>query len=160
MIIATTPSKPKLSHLLNTNQLYCLLAYSLVLILVVFYVFFFCFVSLLIVVALNLKLATINCHGIGERAKRTALFAELKKMNVQAFCLQETFSKPQNEQKWEMEWTAGQAIFNSGINTQKVDSGSAILLNQPLIKFGPCSKDSEGRIISTEIHCDTFKVQL
>ena len=59
-----------------------------------------------------------------------------------------------------MEWSAEQAIFNSGINTQKVDSGTAILLNQSLIKFGPYRKDCEGRIISTEIHCDIFKVQI
>ena len=110
--------------------------------------------------AFYLKLATINCSGIGEPAKRTAFFAELKKMNVQVFFLQETFSKPQNEPKWAIEWSAEQAIFNSGTNTSKVDSGTAILLNQPLIKFGSYRKGSEGRIISTEIHCDTFKVQI
>ena len=81
-------------------------------------------------------------------------------MNVEVFCLQETFSKPQNDQKWAMKWSAEQAIFNSGTNTHKVDSGTAIHLNQPLINFGPYRKDSEGRILTTEIHCDTFKVQI
>ena len=81
-------------------------------------------------------------------------------MKVQVFCLQETFSKSRNEQKLAMKWSAGQAIFDLGINAQKVDSGTVILLNQPLIKVGPYRKDSEGRILTTEIHCDTFKVQI
>ena len=150
--------KPKLIHLPNINQLYCLLNYPLFLILVLFVVILLCI--------------TANCHGLipeishhqlpwyWRTSKKICFFCRTKKMNVQVFCLQETFSKPQNEPKWAIEWSAEQAIFNSGTNTPKVDSGTAILLNQPLIKFGPYRKDSEGRIISTEIHCDTFKVQI
>ena len=113
-----------------------------------------------IVIALYLKLATINCRGIGDAAKRTAFFAALKKLNIQIYCLQETCSKPQDEQKWATEWSTDQAIFNSNANTKKADSGTAILLNQPLLKFGPSQEDSDGRILTSEIYCDTFKFQL
>ena len=49
---------------------------------------------------LYLKIATINCRGFRDPAKRLALFAYSRKLNVQVLCLQETYSQLQDEQKW------------------------------------------------------------
>ena len=47
-----------------------------------------------------LKIATVNCRGIRDRAKRLAFFTHAKTLDVHVLCLQETFSKPQDESVW------------------------------------------------------------
>ena len=44
---------------------------------------------------LYLKIATVNCRGIRDRAKRLAFFTYARTLDVHVLCLQETFSKPQ-----------------------------------------------------------------
>ena len=53
---------------------------------------------------LYLKIATIHCRGFRNPAKCLALFAYARKLDVQVLCLQETYSQPQDEQKWQNEW--------------------------------------------------------
>jgi len=110
--------------------------------------------------SLFLNVATINCRGLGEKAKRTAFFDHIKKMNFQIFCLQETNSKPSNELEWVREWSTDQAIFNSNISNKRSDSGTAILLNHPLIKVKRKMKENEGRVIAAELKVDTFHFQI
>ena len=111
---------------------------------------------------LNLKIATINCRGLRDPAKRSALFACARKLDVQVLCLQETYSQPQDEQKWQNEWgDENQAVFNSNAEiNRKTDAGTAVLLNHPLLKFGIIRKDSGGRILAAEIRCDSFGFQV
>ena len=77
-------------------------------------------------------------------------------------CLQETYSQPRDEPKRQNEWgDKNQAVFNSNTETsRKTDAGTAILLNHPLLKFGTVKKDSEGRILTAEIRCDSFGFQV
>ena len=77
-------------------------------------------------------------------------------------CLQETFSKPQDELVWQNDWgDKNQAVFNSNAEiSRKTDAGTAILLNHPTLQFGNIRKDSGGRILTAEIRCDSFVFQV
>ena len=107
-----------------------------------------------------LKIATVNCCGIRDRAKRLAFFTYARTLDVHVLCLQETFSKPQNETVWQMDWgDKNQAVFNSNAEiSRKTDAGTAILLNHPNLQFGNIRKDSGGRILTAEIRCFVFQV--
>ena len=111
---------------------------------------------------LYLTIATINCRGLRDPAKRLAFFAYARKLDVQVLCLQETYSQPRDEPKWQNEWgDKNQAVFNSNTETsRKSDAGTAILLNHPLLKFGTIRKDNEGSILTAEIRCDSFGFQV
>ena len=111
---------------------------------------------------LYLSITTINCRGLRDPAKRLALCAYARKLDVQVLCLQKTYSQPRDELKWQNEWgTENQAVFNSNTETsRKTDAGTAILLNHSLLKFGTVRKDSEGRILTAEIRCDNFGFQV
>ena len=111
---------------------------------------------------LYLKIATVNCCGIRDRAKRLALFNYARRLDVYVLCLQETFSKPQDESVWQIDWgDKNQAVFNSKTEiSRKTDAGTAILLNHPSLQFDNVRKDSGGRILTAEIRCDTFVFQV
>ena len=112
---------------------------------------------------LYLKIATVNCRGIcRDRAKRLAFFTYAKTLDVNVLCLQETFSKPQDESVWQIDWgDKNQAVFNSNAeNSRKTDAGTAVLLNHLGLQFGNIRKDSGGRILTAEIRCDSFVFQV
>ena len=87
---------------------------------------------------LYLKIATVNCRGIRDRAKRLAFFTYAKTLDVHVLCLQETYSKPQDESIWQIDWgDKNQAVFNSNAEiSRKTDAGTAILLNYLNLQFG------------------------
>ena len=67
-----------------------------------------------------LKIATVNCRGIRDRAKRLAFFTHARTLDVHVLCLQETFSKPQDELVWQNDWgDKNQAVFNSNAEISK-----------------------------------------
>ena len=105
---------------------------------------------------------TINCRCLRDPAKRLAFFAYARKLDVEVLCLQETYSQPQDEQKWQNELgDKNQAVFNSNAEiNRKTDAGTAVLLNHPLLKFGIIRKNSRGRILAAEIRCDSFGFQV
>ena len=51
-----------------------------------------------------LKIASVNCRGIRDRAKRLSFFTHAKTLDVHVLCLQETFSKPKDELVWKNVW--------------------------------------------------------
>ena len=87
---------------------------------------------------LYLKIATLNCRGFRDRAKRLAFFTYARTLDVHVLCLQETFSKHQDESVWQIDWeNKNQAVFNSNAEiSKKTDAGTAILLNHPSLQFG------------------------
>ena len=91
-----------------------------------------------------------------------AFFTHAKTLDVHVLCLQETYSKPQNELVWQNDWgDKNQAVFNSNAEIgTKTDAGTAILLNHPSLQFGNIRKDSGGRILTAEIRCDSFVFQV
>ena len=53
------------------------------------------------------------------------------------------------------------AVFNSNAEVaKKADAGTAVLLNNPSLKFGTVRKDSGGRILAADIRCDCFGFQM
>ena len=124
------------------------------------YCLFFVF-SVITIYCTHNAIATINC-GLRDPAKRLAFFAYARKLDVQVLCLQETYSLPQDESKWQKEWDdKTQAVFNSNAEVaKKADAGTAVLLNNALLKFGTVRKDSGGRILAAEIRCDCFGFQV
>ena len=111
---------------------------------------------------LYLTIATTNCNGLRDPAKRLAFFAYTRKLDVQVLCIQETHSLPQDESKWQKVWgDKTQAVFNSNAEVaERADAGTAVLLNNPLLKFGTVRKDSGRRILATEIRRDCFGFQV
>ena len=111
---------------------------------------------------LYLKIATVNCRGLRDHAKRLAFFTHTKTLDVHVLCLQETYSKPQDELIWQNDWgDKNQAVFNSNVEiSRKADAGTAILLNHPSLHFGNIRKDGGGRILAAEIRCDSFVFQV
>ena len=109
-----------------------------------------------------LKIATVNCRGIRDHAKRLAFFTHARTLDVHVLCLQETYSKPQDEHDWQNDWgDKNQAVFNSNAEiSRKADAGTAILLNHPSLQFGNNRKDIGGRILTAEIRCDSFVFQV
>ena len=91
-----------------------------------------------------------NCHHqllwAARSSQAFSFFAYARKLDVQVLCLQETHSLPQEESKWQKEWgDKTQAVFNSNAEVAKrADAGTAVLLNNPLLKFGTVRKDSGG----------------
>ena len=109
-----------------------------------------------------LKIATVNCHSIRDRAKRLAFFTYARTLDVYVLCFQETYSKPQDESVWQIDWgDKNQAVFNSNAEiSRKTDAGTAILLNHLSLQFSNIRKDSGGKILTAEIQCDSFVFQL
>ena len=109
-----------------------------------------------------LKIATVNCRGIRDRAKRLAFFTHAKTLDIHVLCLQETYSMPQDEYVWRNDYgDKNQAVFNSNAEiSRKTDAGTAIMLNHPSLQFGNIRKDSGGRILTAEIQCDIFVFQV
>ena len=106
-------------------------------------------------IPIYLKIATVNCRGIRDRAKRLAFFTHAKTLDVHVLCLQETYSKTEDEFVWQNNWgNEKQAVFNSNAEiSKKTDAGTVILLNHPSLQFGNIRK-------GTEIQCDSFVFQV
>ena len=111
---------------------------------------------------LYLKIATVNCRGIRDRAKRLAFFTYARTLDVHVLCLQETFSKPKDDSVWQIDWgDKNQTVFNSNAEISgKTDADTAILLNQPSLQFSNVRKDSGGRILTAEVRCNNFLFQV
>jgi len=61
----------------------------------------------------RLKILSLNVHGLRKQGKRRAIFCYLKKQKASIFCLQETFSKKEDETIWRAE-CGGQIIVSHG----------------------------------------------
>ena len=53
----------------------------------------------------NIKVATFNCRGLNDTAKRAAIFEYFMNSDVTIICLQETKLSPEKEMNYVREWT-------------------------------------------------------
>ena len=53
-------------------------------------------------------------NGLGKKIKRESIFSYIKQNKESIFLLQETFSTPNIEEKWNLELTEGTLIYNHG----------------------------------------------
>ena len=111
---------------------------------------------------LYLKIATVNCRGVRDRAKRLDFFTHARTLDVHDLCLQKTFSKSQEKLVWQNDWgDKNRAVFHSNAEiSRKTNAGTAFVLNHPSLQFGNIRKDSGGRILTAEIRCDSFVFQV
>ena len=59
----------------------------------------------------KLNILSLNVRGLRNANKRRAIFSYLKNQKATIFCLQETFSKADDEKIWSAEW-GGKIIFS------------------------------------------------
>ena len=93
----------------------------------------------------RLKLISLNVRGLRNRNKRRAIFSYLKAQKATIFCLQETYSSPEDEKVWSAEW-GGNTLFSHGSSHSR---GVCILLNPSNVTFRLQSvkQDLDGRFL-------------
>ena len=98
---------------------------------------------------IDLNLYSLNCSGLRDRVKRTAVLSKLKKYNLGLFLLQETHSTTDIETDWRLQWVSNYIYFPHGSSTSK---GVAILIHPkydiPILNI---ITDNDGRNIMLEI---------
>jgi len=99
----------------------------------------------------NLRVATLNCRGLGMAPHRRALFDYLCPLNVHVYCLQETHSTAADEQNWISEWGSTGALFHSNGKGDRTNA-VAILLNHPDLAIVSWHSDNEGRILTADVY--------
>ena len=87
---------------------------------------------------------SLNVRGLRIVNKRRAIFSYLKIQKATIFCLQETYSSPEDEKLWTAEW-GGRIIYSHGTTHSK---GVCTLIN-PSSPFNVSSVqvDPEGRFL-------------
>ena len=98
--------------------------------------------------ACNLKVISLNVRGIRNQNKRRANFCYLKQQKATIFCLQETYSQPDDEKIWSAEWR-GEIFFCRGTVQSKA---VCILLNpNSTFNFDVIQRDHQGRILISKL---------
>ena len=102
-------------------------------------------ISLITIMPHRLKLISLNVRGLRNRNKRRAIFSYLKAQKATIFCLQETYSSPEDEKVWSAEW-GGNTLFSHGSSHSR---GVCILLNPSNVTFclQSVKQDSDGRLL-------------
>ena len=96
----------------------------------------------------KLKLLSINVRGLRNVSKRSAMFSYLTMQKATIFCLQETYSSPEDEKVWSAEW-GGKVIYSHGTTHSK---GVCILLNPSSpFSLGSIQIDPEGRFLIAKL---------
>ena len=85
---------------------------------------------------------TLNVRGIRDRSKREKMFNWFRSKSIDIIYLQETYSTPDIEKKWQLEW-GGKCIFSHGTSHSK---GVLVLINSKLdIEISDTCADINGR---------------
>lgn len=96
----------------------------------------------------KVKLLSLNVRGLRNVNKRRAIFSYLKMQKATIFCLQETYSSPQDEQLWSAEW-GGRIIYSHGTTHSK---GVCTLLNtNSPFNLSSIQVDPEGRLLIAKL---------
>ena len=104
----------------------------------------------------NLKILSLNVRGLRKAEKRRAIFCYLKKQKASIFCLQETFSKTEDETIWRAEW-GGQILFSHGSEHSR---GVCILVKPNGFPLETIENDEEGRYIFANLKLTTEELSL
>ena len=99
----------------------------------------------------RVKILSLNVRGLRKQEKRRAIFCYLKKQKASIFCLEETFSKKEDENIWRAEW-GGHIIFSHGSEHSK---GVCILVEPNGYRLETIETDEEGRYILANLKLAT-----
>lgn len=105
----------------------------------------------------NLKVGSLNCRGICDRAKRRNIFSLLKSSGLAIVFIQETKFSPYKHEEYGSDWH-NQNIFLNSIRGGKC--GVGILMNIPYIKVLKRLDDCDGRIIVLDIEINLCRLRL
>ena len=97
----------------------------------------------------NLNIASLNCRGLNDDAKRKYCFNYFKNSSFSIICLQETKLNALEDDKICREWDGNAMLINSACGGGH--SGTIILFNSHHIKVLESICDSEGRILVADI---------
>ena len=97
---------------------------------------------------INFKIASLNCNGLIDPAKRKILFELFERSNFQIILLQETHFHPSQHRDIVNEWKKGPIYLNS-IGGGKC--GTAVLFNNFQYKIVNDIFDNESRVISLDV---------
>ena len=76
----------------------------------------------------KLKILSLNVRGLRNAGKRKAVFSYLKNQKASICCLQETFSKKDDEKIWTLEW-GGKILFSHGTIYQRCNQNRNSYIN-------------------------------
>ena len=97
------------------------------------------------------NIATFHCARMADATRRTALLNLFRKLPVQIICVQETYSRPENEAQWAREWAPDVVILNSTTNMANAQIGVAIFINDSSLQVSAVKRGLNGRIISMDV---------
>ena len=97
----------------------------------------------------RVKVISLNVRGLRNQVKRRSIFSYLKNQKTTLYCLQETFSKEDDEKIWSAEW-GGQIIFSHGSDHSR---GVCILLSANSgFSLNTVYADRDGRYIIAKVN--------
>jgi exonuclease III len=100
----------------------------------------------------NLKIASMNVQGLGDRLKRKDVFNFLKTRNYNIYCIQDTHFIDKEEYLIRSQW--GYDCFFSNFNSQS--RGVAVLINNNFdFKLINMEKDTDGNLLIINCEIDT-----
>lgn len=105
----------------------------------------------------GLNIASFNVNGLNIPSKRRAIFQEIRRLNIDLCCLQETHGSTDTINLWQTEW-GGKLLHANG---QQNSRGVAILLKRSLqCKIQKQMEQQDGRIllVDIEIQGTTFTI--
>ena len=83
------------------------------------------------------NIATFHCARMADATRRTALLNLFRKLPVQIICVQETYSRPENEAQWAREWAPDVVILNSTTNMANAQNASQSSSTTPAYRYLP-----------------------
>lgn len=98
---------------------------------------------------IDIDIFSMNCNGLNDNLKRTAVFSKLKRISKGIILLQETHSTPENECRWQNDWGNKNIYFSHGLSNSR---GVAIVITDNYdAKVTDIKRDINGRIIVINI---------
>ena len=98
----------------------------------------------------KLKLLSLDVRGLSNVNKRRTIFSYLKIQKATIFCLQETYSSPEDEKLWSAKWGAS-IIYSHGTTRTRTHARTHTHTRGVCILLNPSSPFN-----LSSIHCKTF----
>lgn len=105
----------------------------------------------------TIKIATVNCQGLGTPSKRLDVLNFYKSNGYSIICLQDTHFTPELETCVETQW-GYKCVFNSFCSSSR---GGAVLFNNNFeLQLHKEKKDDEGNLLALDLSIDNNRITL
>lgn len=103
----------------------------------------------------TIKIATVNCQGLGTPSKRLDVLNFYKSNGYSIICLQDTHFTPELETCVETQW-GYKCVFNSFCSSSR---GVAVLFNNNFeLQLHKEKKDDEGNLLALDLSIDNNRI--